>query len=162
MINHGHTDRTGRPVTLHEVDADNWRAVADSAPRDDQRDWVPALAARYLVLSSREDTWNSLAVLAGDEVTGHIMWARDDDGSHWIGGMLIDAAHQGTGIGRAAVHTLADWLSAREDGTAVRLSYAPDNEAAAHLYTALGFRPTGVEEDGEIVAEWETRSTSSG
>ncbi len=153
MIDHGHTDRTGRPVTLHEVDADNWRAVADSAPRDDQRDWVPALAARYLVLSSREDTWNSLAVLAGDEVTGHIMWARDDDGSHWIGGMLIDAAHQGRGIGRAAVRTLAAWLSSTGDRTAVRLSYAPANEAAAHLYASLGFRPTGVEEDGEVVAE---------
>ncbi|MFH9199981.1 GNAT family N-acetyltransferase [Streptomyces anulatus] len=154
MIDHGHTDSTGRPVTLHEVDADNWRAVADSAPRDDQRDWVPALAARYLVLSSREDTWTSLAVCAGDEVAGHIMWARDEDGSHWIGGMLIDAAHQGTGIGRAAVLTLASWLSTRENGTAVRLSYAPANEAAAHLYTSLGFRPTGVEEDGEVVAEW--------
>ncbi|MFF5772831.1 GNAT family N-acetyltransferase [Streptomyces californicus] len=153
MINHGHTDRTGRPVTLHVVGADNWRAVADSAPRDDQRDWVPALAARYLVLSSREDDWNSLAVLAGEEVTGHIMWARDEDGSYWIGGMLIDAAHQGTGIGRAAVRTLAAWLSAREDCTAVRLSYAPENEAAAHLYTSLGFRPNGEDEDGEVVAE---------
>ncbi|MFD0036040.1 GNAT family N-acetyltransferase [Streptomyces anulatus] len=154
MIDHGHTDSTGRPVTLHEVDADNWRAVADSAPRDDQRAWVPALAARYLVLSSREDTWTSLAVRTGDEVAGHIMWARDEDGSHWIGGMLIDAAHQGTGIGRAAVRTLASWLSTREHGTAVRLSYDPANEAAAHLYTSLGFRPTGVEEDGEVVAEW--------
>lgn len=154
MIDHGHTDRTGRPVTLHAVDAENWRAVADSAPRDDQRAWVPALAARYLVLSSREDTWTSLAVRAGDEVAGHIMWARDEeDGSHWVGGMLIDAAHQGSGIGRAAVRTLAAWLSAREDGTSVRLSYAPANEAAAHLYMSLGFRPTGVEEDGEVVAE---------
>lgn len=154
MIDHGHTDRAGRPVTLHAVDADNWRAVADSAPRDDQRAWVPALAARYLLLSSREDTWTSLAVRAGDEVAGHIMWARDEeDGSHWIGGLLIDAAHQGTGIGRAAVRTLAAWLSAREDRTAVRLSYAPANETAAHLYTSLGFRLTGVEEDGEVVAE---------
>ncbi|MEV1044071.1 GNAT family N-acetyltransferase [Streptomyces sp. NPDC049916] len=154
MIDQGHTDRTGRPVALHEVDSDNWRAVADCAPRDDQRDWVPALAARYLVLSSREDTWNSLAVLAGDRVTGHIMWARDEeDGSHWIGGVLIDAAHQGSGIGRAAVRTLATWLVTRDDGTAVRLSYAPENEAAARLYSALGFRPTGEEEDGEVVAE---------
>ncbi|MFI1225676.1 MULTISPECIES: GNAT family N-acetyltransferase [unclassified Streptomyces] len=158
MIDHGHTDKTGRPVTLCAVDADNWRAVADSAPRDDQRDWVPALAARYLVLSGREDTWTSLAVRAGDEVAGHIMWARDEDGSHWIGGMLIDAAHQGTGIGRAAVRTLSAWLSARADGTAVRLSYAPENQAAAHLYAALGFRPTGVEEDGEVVAELITDS----
>ncbi|MFI9017449.1 GNAT family N-acetyltransferase [Streptomyces griseus] len=153
MIDHGHTDKTGRPVILRDVDADNWRAVADSAPRDDQRDWVPALAARYLVLTGREDTWTSLAVCAGDEVTGHLMWARDEDGSHWIGGMLIDAAHQGAGIGRAAVRTLASWLFAREDGTAVRLSYAPENLAAAHLYASLGFRPTGVEEDGEVVAE---------
>ncbi|MFH9608154.1 GNAT family N-acetyltransferase [Streptomyces sp. NPDC017448] len=153
MIDHGHIDRTGRPVTLRAVDADNWRAVADSAPRDDQRDWVPALAARYLVLSSREDDWNSLAVVAGDEVAGHVMWARDEDGAYWIGGMLIDAAHQGAGIGRAAVRTLAAWLSARGDCTAVRLSYAPANEAAAHLYASLGFRPTGEDEDGEVVAE---------
>lgn len=61
--------------------------------------------------------------------------------------------HQGTGIGRAAVRTLASWLSTRENGTAVRLSCAPANETAAHLYTSLGFRPTGVEEDGEVVAE---------
>ncbi|MFF6908682.1 GNAT family N-acetyltransferase [Streptomyces sp. NPDC012389] len=154
IITYGHTDKAGRPVTLHEVDADNWRAVADCAPRDDQRAWVPALAARYLVLTSRESTWHSLAVLAADEVTGHIMWARDEDGSHWIGGMLIDAAHQDRGIGAAAVRTLATWLSAREDHPPVRLSYAPSNEPAAHLYTALGFRPTGAEEDGEVVAEW--------
>ncbi|MEU2821558.1 MULTISPECIES: GNAT family N-acetyltransferase [unclassified Streptomyces] len=154
IITYGHTDRSGRQVTLHEVDADNWRAVADCAPRDDQRDWVPALAARYLVLTAREDTWHSRAVLAGDEVTGHIMWGRDEDGSYWIGGMLIDAAHQGRGIGAAAVRTLTTWLTTRENCRAVRLSYAPANQAAAHLYTALGFRPTGVEEDGEVVAEW--------
>ncbi|MET9923270.1 MULTISPECIES: GNAT family N-acetyltransferase [Streptomyces] len=154
IITYDHTDKSGRPVTLHEVDADNWRAVADCAPHDDQRTWVAPLAARYLVLTSCEDTWNSLAVLAGDEVTGHIMWARDEDGSHWIGGMLIDAAHQSQGIGAAAVRTLTTWLSARPGCTAVRLSYAPSNEAAAHLYAALGFRPTGVEEDGEVVAEW--------
>ncbi|WP_433398655.1 GNAT family N-acetyltransferase [Streptomyces sp. CA-146814] len=154
IITYDHTDKSGRPVTLHEVDADNWRAVADCAPHDEQRTWVAPLAARYLVLTSREDTWHSLAVLAGDEVTGHIMWARDEDGSHWIGGMLIDAAHQSQGIGAAAVRTLTTWLSARDGCTAVRLSYAPSNEAAAHLYAALGFRLTGVEEDGEVVAEW--------
>ncbi|MXG28254.1 GNAT family N-acetyltransferase [Streptomyces sp. YIM 132580] len=153
-ITYDHTDRAGRPVTLHAVDADNWRAVADRAPRDDQRDRVPAPAARYLVLTSREDTWNSLAVPAGDQVTGHIMRARDEDGSHWLGGMLIDASHQGRGIGAAAVRTLTTWLSDREGHPPVRLSCTPSNEAAAHLYARLGFRLTGVEEDGEVVAEW--------
>ncbi len=36
-----------------------------------------------LLLSMRGDLWNSLAVLAGDPVAGHVMWAFDtDDGTH--------------------------------------------------------------------------------
>ncbi|MFF8291212.1 GNAT family N-acetyltransferase [Streptomyces sp. NPDC016309] len=160
MIDYGLHDATGRPVTLHEVTDDNWRAVADVAPRDDQRTYVPALAARYLLLSQREDVWHSLAVLAGDEVTGHLMWAREDDGTHWIGGMLIDAAHQGGGIGRAALPTLTAWLTAKEDCRAVRLSYHPDNTPARALYESLGFVPTGTVEDDEIVAELDPSCTA--
>ncbi|MFC0508595.1 GNAT family N-acetyltransferase [Micromonospora costi] len=153
MIDAGHHDRAGRAVTLRPVDDDNWRVVADVAPRDDQRDWVPALAARYLLLTMRSDVWTSLAVYADETVVGHVMWGVDDDGSHWIGGMVIDASEQGRGIGRAAVATLAGWLAAREGHPAVRLAYHPENTAAAALYTALGFHPTGAMEDDEVVAE---------
>ncbi|MFI5485248.1 GNAT family N-acetyltransferase [Micromonospora echinaurantiaca] len=151
MIDSGERDRAGRRVTLRPVDDDNWRAVADVAPRDDQRDWVPALAARYLLLTTRSEVWNSLAVYADETVAGHVMWGVDDDGSRWIGGMIVDAAEQGRGVGRAAVATLAGWLAAQ--GGPVRLSYHPDNTDAARLYTALGFRPTGAMEDDELVAE---------
>ncbi|MGC4750392.1 hypothetical protein ACLQ28_32695, partial [Micromonospora sp. DT201] len=47
------------------------------------------------------------------------MWGVDDDGSHWIGGMLIDAAEQNRGVGRATVRTLAAWLG-RTPGSASR------------------------------------------
>lgn len=151
MIDSGRRDRAGRHVTLRPVDDDNWRAVADVAPRDDQRAWVPALAARYLVLTMRTEVWTSLAVYVDDTVVGHIMWAVDDDESRWIGGMLIDAAEQGRGVGRAAVTTLADWLA--RAGHPVRLSYHPDNLPAAALYRSLGFHPTGAVEDDEVVAE---------
>ncbi|WP_329540329.1 hypothetical protein [Streptomyces sp. NBC_01358] len=100
MIDYGFLDRPGRRVTLREVGDENWREVADIAPLDDQRSHAPAMAARYLLLSMREDTWNSLAVHADDTVVGHVMWGLDDeDGSHWIGGMLIDGAEQGKGLG---------------------------------------------------------------
>ncbi|MEU7570772.1 MULTISPECIES: GNAT family N-acetyltransferase [unclassified Micromonospora] len=151
MIDSGERDRLGRRVTLRPVDDDNWRPVADVAPRDDQRAFVAALAARYLLLSTHSEVWNSLAVYADDTVVGHVMWGVDDDGSRWIGGMVIDAAEQGRGLGRATVRTLADWLA--EAGRPIRLSYHPDNTAAAGLYTALGFRPTGAMEDDELVAE---------
>ncbi|MFF0466107.1 GNAT family N-acetyltransferase [Micromonospora zamorensis] len=153
MINGGHLDRAGRRVTLRPVDDDNWRAVADVAPRDDQRRFVAALGARYLLLSSRSEVWTSLAVYADETVVGHVMWGVDDDGSHWIGGMLIDAAEQGRGVGRATVQTLAPWLAAREGNPPVRLSYHPDNIRAAALYTSLGFHPTGAVDDEELVVE---------
>ncbi|MBY8871054.1 GNAT family N-acetyltransferase [Micromonospora sp. PLK6-60] len=153
MIDSGLCDRAGRPVTLRPVDDDNWRAVADVAPRDDQRTWVAALAARYLLLSDRSEVWTSLAVYAGPDVVGHLMWGVDDDGSRWLGGMVIDASQQGRGVGRAAVRTLTDWLRRQDGDHPIRLSYHPDNQAAASLYTSLGFRPTGAREDAELVVE---------
>ncbi|MFC0006198.1 GNAT family N-acetyltransferase [Micromonospora siamensis] len=154
MIDSGLRDRAGRHVTLRPVDDDNWRAVADVAPRDDQRAWVAALAARYLLLSDRSEVWTSLAVYADETVVGHVMWGVDDDASRWIGGMVIDAAEQDRGVGRATVRTLATWLATQDGGPhPVRLSYHPDNTAAVRLYTTLGFHPTGAEEDGEHIAE---------
>jgi diamine N-acetyltransferase len=152
VITLGLSDRAGRRVVLHEVDDANWRAVADIAPLDEQRRYVPALAARYLLLSSREGIWHSMAVCADDTVVGHIMWGRDDDGSHWLGGMVIDGPEQGNGVGRAAVRTLMEWLAQREDCRELRLSYHPDNTVAAKLYASLGFQPTAALSGDEVVA----------
>jgi diamine N-acetyltransferase len=153
MIDYGLLDKTGRRVTLRAVDEENWRAVADIAPRDDQRSFVAALAARYLLLSMRENVWRSLAVYADDAVVGHIMWGLDEDGTHWLGGMLIDAAEQGKGLGRTVVRTITAWLAAQEACRVIRLSYHPENTAARRLYESLGFTPAGVLQDEEIVAE---------
>lgn len=152
MITLGLSDRAGRRVVLHEVNDENWRAVADIAPLDGQRRYVPALAARYLLLSSREGVWHSLAVCADDRVVGHIMWGRDEDGSYWLGGMVIDGAEQGRGLGRAAVRTLMDWLARRADCRELRLSYHPDNTVAARLYASVGFQPTAAASGDEVVA----------
>ncbi|WP_418957724.1 GNAT family N-acetyltransferase [Streptomyces tritici] len=150
---HDRTDRPVPPVTLEEITDDNWRAVADVAPTDDQRRFVAALGARYLLLSMRGGVWNSLGVRAGDAVVGHVMWAVDEaDGSHWIGGMIIDAAEQGKGLGRATMHALIRRLAALPDCREIRLSYHPDNVPAARLYASLGFTPTGEREDDELVA----------
>lgn len=146
-------DRRGRRITLRPVDAENWRAVADIAPRDDQREFVAALAARYLLLSEREGEWTSLGVYADDTAVGHLMWAHDEDEkAHWVGGMVVDAAEQGAGVGRAALTTLMGRLAALPDCREIRLSYDRANTAAAALYASLGFVPTGDSEGEEIVA----------
>lgn len=151
MIGYGITDRQDRVVTLRPVDRDNWRAIADVAPRDDQRGFVPPMAARYLLLSEYGDDWTSLGVYAGDEVTGHAMWGLDE-GAFWIGGVVVDASQQGTGIGRAAMETLIRWFAERPESDLVRLTYQPDNPAKL-LYDDLGFVPTGEVDGDELVAE---------
>ena len=154
VVDEGLLDRRGRPVVLRPVDDGNWRAVADVVPRDDQRDFVAPSAARYLLLSLREGVWQSLAVVAGHEVVGHVMWAWDDDDrAPWIGGMVVDAAHQGAGIGRAAVVGLARWLLRRPGTDVVRLSVDEGNADARRLYAAVGFVELDRHEDGEVVAE---------
>lgn len=155
VIDSGLRDRRGRLVTLTAITDDNWRAVADVAPRDDQRDFVPPSAARYLLLSAREQVWNSLGVCADDEVVGHVMWGYDpDDGAHWIGGVMVDAQHQGEGLGRAAMALLMGWLAARPDCVRVRLSYQQTNAAARNLYAALGFTELDLVDGDELVAEF--------
>lgn len=147
-----HRDRGGRVVRLADVDDDNWRAVADVAPTDCQRRFVAALGARYLLLSMRTGLWNSLAVLADSEVVGHVMWAYEpEDGSHWIGGMLIDAAEQGKGVGRAALLAVVAYLGGMHAAREIRLAYHPENTAAASLYRSVGFEDTGEREDGDVI-----------
>ncbi len=139
-------------LILTDVTPDNWRDVADIAPRDDQRDFVPALAARYLLLGTLEGTWHNLGAFEGDTAVAHVMHAVDpEDGSRWIGGLVVDAAHQGRGVGRRVVELVLDRLRA-EPGP-VRMSYHPDNEASRVLFTRLGFVETGERVDDERVME---------
>ncbi|MEV0690707.1 GNAT family N-acetyltransferase [Streptomyces sp. NPDC050388] len=155
-------DRQGRCVVLEEITDENWRDVADVAPADDQRRFVAALGARYLLLSLRDGTWNSLAVRAGGEVVGHVMWAYDEeDGTHWIGGMVVDAAEQGKGVGRATMRVLVRRLAALPSCREIRLSYHPENTPAARLYASLGFTPTGEFEDEEVVAALSSGSAAA-
>lgn len=141
-------------LTLVDVTAENWRGVADLAPRDDQRDFVPALAARYLLLGHYGGVWHCLGAFEGDTAVAHVMWAVDpDDGSHWIGGLLVDARHQGRGVGRRVVELLVERLRSDPACGRICMSHHPANDASRHLFASLGFASTGVEEDGELVME---------
>ena len=145
-------------VMLAPATSDNWRDIARVRAADRQRRWV-ADVTYYLCLSAYGGLWRSCAVLdeAGTTV-GHVMWGVDpDDDSHWIGGLVIDAEHQGKGLGRATVEAmLALWQDQEPSlsGTPYHqaaLSVAVDNETALRLYRSLGFVETGELSDDEVV-----------
>jgi diamine N-acetyltransferase len=139
-------------IELRPVDAANWRACADLAVGPEQRDFVSPVA-RYLCLCHYGGVWQPLAVYAGDELVGFVMWAVDpDDRSGWIGGLVIDQARQRKGFGRATVQALTHRLLESEDCSTCALSYTSANTAARGLYASLGFVETGEREGDELVA----------
>jgi diamine N-acetyltransferase len=140
-------------VSLVPVDAATWRAVAGLRVSPEQGRFVAA-PTHYLALCAYEDVWHPLAVTTGDgTVVGFLMWGIDDeDGSCWLGGILVDVAHQGRGYGRAAVREALAVLGARTAAPSFALSYDPANGAARDLYTSLGFVETGEVDGDEVVA----------
>ena len=69
-----------------------------------------------------------------------------------LGGFIVDAAHQGRGLGRAAVLAALELLVEQGSKAGFALSYEAENVTAAGLYTSLGFVPTGERVDDEVVA----------
>jgi diamine N-acetyltransferase len=143
------TDPTIQPRL---IDGANFRAALDLEVTHGQMAWV-ATTARYLALCAYGGLWHALGLYAGDEMVGFAMWARDDtDGSHWIGGLIIDRRQQRRGYGRAAMRALVAWLRSEQGATELALSYHPANEVARRLYAGLGFIETGEHEGDEVVA----------
>ena len=114
-------------VVLAPATSDNWRDIARVRAADHQRQWV-ADVTYYLCLSVYGGLWRSCAVLDQTGTTvGHVMWAVDpDDDSHWIGGLVVDAEHQGKGVGRATVEALLALWQDQEPS----LSGTPYHQAA--------------------------------
>ena len=141
----------GNRVTLRPVDRDNWREVAKLEVDESQRDFV-AEPLYYLALCNYGKLWQPLAIYLGEKVIGFLMWAVDsEDGSCWLGGILIDRKDQRQGYGRKAIQAAINLLSDEHGYQHFALSYSPEN-AAKHLYHELGFIETDEWEDDEIVA----------
>ena len=141
-------------ITVRPVRGDNWRDVSALEVTEAQRGFV-AEPNFYLVLCCY-DTWNPLAIYLDDAVVGFMMWGLEE-GSCWLGGILIDRRYQGRGYGRRAVQAATEVLTAQTGVSDFALSYQPTNEVAKHLYTSMGFVETGEMEDDEVVARLKVR-----
>lgn len=146
---------TGPVVDIAPVSSTSWRAVAALTVTPEQRGFV-AEPSYYLALCCFDEAgWTPLSMTVDGEVVGFLMWAVDpDDGACWLGGVLVDAAQQGHGIGRAGVSAALRHLSREHGHRAFALSYDPDNMRARRIYARLGFVETGEREGDEVVARW--------
>ena len=139
-------------VTLVPITAANLRKASLLNVREDQKNFVAANV--YSIAQAQfYESWDPRGVYAEDEIVGFVMWGLDDDKSEpewWIIRLMVDAAYQGKGYGKAATLAAIDELKSL-GATEVFLSFEPTNEYARAFYEHLGFADTGRVEHEEVV-----------
>jgi diamine N-acetyltransferase len=139
-------------ISLRQVGHGNWRDIAKLEVSEIQREFV-AEPCYYLALCCYGNEWQPLAICLEEQVIGFMMWALDpNDGSCWLGGIMVDQGMQRRGYGRQAVQAAITMLRDEYGYRNFALSYQPANLAAKNLYCELGFVETNKWEDDEIVA----------
>jgi diamine N-acetyltransferase len=141
-----------RTLAVAQVTADNVEAVLAVTPRPEQLRYVNPVAW-YVAMAAYQGVWQPVALVGDDgEVVGFAQWAWDDsDSTYTVGGVVLDARHQGRGLGRAVLDALVAHVRAQPRPGSVVLTVHDDNGLARGLYARYGFVETGEVLDGELV-----------
>ena len=92
------------------------------------------------------------AIYAGDEPVGFMMLDEDlDERCLYLWRIMFPPEHQGKGYGTEAIRQIIELARASGKYDSMVLDYVPGNTIAEHVYTRLGFRPTGEISNGEVV-----------
>ena len=129
-------------LRLEPVTQENRLAVLSLRAGTGQEGFVETVSACLDEAAQRAD-WRPVAIYDGTAVVGFAMygyfWEYPPAGRVWLDRLLIDAARQGRGYGRAAVASLLARLAEEYGPRDIYLSVVDGNTAAARLYEAFGF-----------------------
>jgi diamine N-acetyltransferase len=150
-----------KKIKLKDVTAENWEAVADLELTKDQKKLVDENV--YSIAESKFDPHAVLrAAYAGRKLVGFIMYdpCVDDGRPHdyLIYRFMIDRRQQGKGYGRGTLERVIEEIHQDPEWRRIVICYMPSNKAARKFYASLGFVETGIDEDGEIIAEIRRRT----
>jgi diamine N-acetyltransferase len=141
-------------VHLVEITKDTVRAVCRLDAGDNGQQVAPnafSIAQAYFA----PEAWFR-AIHADGELAGFLMLydpslsPAPEEKEFMLWRLMIDARHQGRGIGHAAVARLCEHVRTRPGGNALYVSHVKAADRLARFYASLGFAYTGDEEDGEL------------
>ena len=138
-------------IHLQPVTKENLDEVLSLKIYDSQADFVSSTAESLAQAYVYQETAFPFAVYDGQTVVGFIMMGFYEAKNYYtLWKLLIDRGHQHKGFGRKALELgiafLKDCFDVREIYTGV----IPGNDAAKKLYESMGFRETGLFENGML------------
>jgi aminoglycoside 6'-N-acetyltransferase len=141
---HGSTVRL-RPVTPDDVAALRAILLDPSVARW----WGPPRAGVDVALDwlAIDDDTTQWIIEVDGVVAGSIQAAEEDDPDYRHAGLdlFLGPAYQGRGLGRDAIRTVARWLLDERGHHRLTIDPSAANARAIATYTALGFRPVGIQ-----------------
>lgn len=147
-------------VVFKPVSADNWRQALKLKLVEGQEkfvapNWYTIIQGHfenlpvYVIYNGEGDD----AVMVGLTMYGY---AEDSEDGVEIKGyeivrLMFDKDHQNKGYGRASLNKIIAELKANPECKDIYIMFEPDNVAARHLYTSVGFTDTGKVMNGECI-----------
>ncbi|HYM47611.1 MAG TPA: GNAT family N-acetyltransferase, partial [Burkholderiaceae bacterium] len=142
-------------VSLKEVTRDTLRAICKLDAGDGATQVAPN-AVSIAEASFYGEAW--FRAIYNDEVPVGFVMLYDptltdapEEPDFFLWRLMIDKAHQGRGLGHAAVDLLITHVRARPGAKKLLVSHMSKADALARFYGSFGFVHTGQEEDGEKV-----------
>ena len=146
-------------VSLREVTADTVIAITRLAVAKSQEGFVSPNAISFAQALFAPEAWYR-AIYLEDTPVGFVMLEDESQRvpppevphvSLWR--YMIDAGHQGQGIGRAALEQVIEHVRSRKRFAKLETSYVPGPGCPEPFYLGLGFRHTGRLDGREVVLE---------
>ena len=131
-----------RPATA----ADRETLAAIVAEPSVHRWWQAADAARDATELLGDEELAIWLIEVSGEAVGLVMASEEEDPQYRHAGIdiAIVADHQGQGLGRDTIRTVARWLLDARGHHRLTIDPSAENERAIRTYEAVGFRPVGV------------------
>jgi diamine N-acetyltransferase len=146
-------------VSLREITAETVGAVIRLEVDETQKGFVAPNAVSLAQALFAPEAWYR-AIYLDDSPVGFVMLADESQRAPppaqpeiGVWRFMIDARHQGRGIGRAALQLVIDEVRRRKRFAKLELSYVPGPGCPEPFYLGAGFRHTGRVDGEEVVLE---------
>ncbi|MCM3226893.1 diamine N-acetyltransferase [Terribacillus saccharophilus] len=131
-------------VSLTELDANNWYECCQLNVSEEQEAFIESNAIS-IAQSKFVTTLSPYAISLNDKIVGFLMFntVKEELDGYWIYRIMIDKDYQSKGIAKIAVQLMISKIAELPDADKVVVGYHPDNKAAHHLYSSVGFVDNG-------------------
>ena len=136
-------------VQLKPVTGDNLDEVLALKVHESQKGYVSTAAESLAQAYVYSETAFPFAVYHGKEIVGFIMMGYYEEKQYYtLWKLLIDERYQHRGYGRKALELGIGFLKEKFGASEVYTGVIPENHTAKKLYLSVGFRETGLFENG--------------